>query len=255
MMTSGTRHTNPRWTDRLAIARRQRFSILLAALILVLLSAPIARVLAPAVSPPVARAGVAVVFTVMLIAAAFAVGRTRRTVVMALALVIPAVLFREIRLVSDAPWLQIIEHLFSMAFLGLTIVLILAQVFASRRVTFNTIAGALCVYLLIGTCWAIGYSLLEVVEPGSFSINTLADADAAMRYGDEYSLYSTYFSLVTLTTLGYGDITPLTPAARMSTAVEAIVGQLYLAVLVARLVGLHIAQAQADSPTDRDGLR
>jgi voltage-gated potassium channel Kch len=61
------------------------------------------------------------------------------------------------------------------------------------------------------------------------------------------SIYPIYFSLVTLTTLGYGDIVPTAAAARMLAAVEAVVGQLYLAVLVARLVGLHIAQARRNS--------
>ena len=64
-----------------------------------------------------------------------------------------------------------------------------------------------------------------------------------MRFGGEHSVNPLYYSFVTLTTLGYGDISPASSMARMLAAIEAVVGQVYLTVLVARLVGLHIAQA------------
>jgi hypothetical protein len=67
-----------------------------------------------------------------------------------------------------------------------------------------------------------------------------------MRFGGEQSLYPIYFSLVTMTTLGYGDITPDSDTSRMLASMEAVIGQIYLAVLVARLVGLQIAQSSAD---------
>jgi hypothetical protein len=110
-------------------------------------------------------------------------------------------------------------------------------------VTADKIYGALCVYLLIGLTWGFMFLTLEGVQPGSFSLgqgqpNGIAKDPATL----------VYFSFVTLSTVGYGDITPLSPPARSLAFMEAIIGQIYLAVLVARLVGLHIASSMAGDP-------
>ncbi len=75
--------------------------------------------------------------------------------------------------------------------------------------------------------------------------------EGQMRFGGKQSIYPVYFSFVTLTTLGYGDIVPTSATARMLAAAEAVTGQLYLAVLVARLVGLHISQSPRDPRRER----
>jgi ion channel len=122
-------------------------------------------------------------------------------------------------------------------FLILVICAILSNVFRSREITTETLAGAICAYLLIGALWADTFSVLETVRPGSFSSvavasDTISSVDSARIHAARFS----YFSFVTLSTLGYGDITPLTRPARNLAALEAIFGQLYLAVLIARLV-------------------
>lgn len=111
---------------------------------------------------------------------------------------------------------------------------ILSQVFRSDIITRETVAGAICVYLLIGLMWAEVFSLIETVSPGSFSSGAVGPAgipSARMQVG-----HFTYYSFVTMSTLGYGDITPLSRPARSLATLEAILGQLYLAVLIARLV-------------------
>lgn len=113
-----------------------------------------------------------------------------------------------------------------------------------RRVDSERLGAALSAYLLAGHCFAMAYFQLELWRPGSFSIAgmptdpTQFDLQTAM-----------YFSFVTLATLGYGDLSPLTPTTRGMAASEAILGQLYLAVLVARLVGSGIQPSsdKADS--------
>lgn len=123
-------------------------------------------------------------------------------------------------------------------FLILVVGAILAHVFRSRRITRETIAGAICAYLLIGAMWADVFSIIENVAPGSFADSSIeADAASAPEPIREQSDRFTYFSFVTLTTLGFGDITPVTRPAKNLAALEAIFGQLYLAVLIARLVG------------------
>jgi hypothetical protein len=92
--------------------------------------------------------------------------------------------------------------------------------------------------------WAFSYSLLEYLQPGSFSIvREAAVGGIPGLVGSSGFRGVIYFSFTTLTTLGYGDITPLTGIAQNLSVLEAVVGQIYLVVLVARLVGLHIASS------------
>jgi hypothetical protein len=104
-------------------------------------------------------------------------------------------------------------------------------------VTLDTIAGAACVYMLLGVLWAAGYALLEHLRPGSFTI-----PDDWIMPGHQLGPALVFFSYVTLTTVGYGDIRPAGPAAAGMAVVEAIVGQLFLAVTIARLVGQHLSR-------------
>jgi len=125
--------------------------------------------------------------------------------------------------------------------------LILLYVFKGNRIDRDRIAAALCVYLMIGLCWGFAYGFLEHYHPHSFNYSS-ASAFAASEEEDEMDVHETtvYFSFVTLTTLGYGDISPRSDAARSLCMTEAMVGQLFLAVLIARLIGLHIAQRKED---------
>ena len=114
--------------------------------------------------------------------------------------------------------------------------LILNRIFLeSTEVTVDTINGALCVYLMLGVAWAQGYSALAGLEPGSFSFNGEL-IEPGTRAFDRFLS----FSFVTLTTLGYGNVLPMTAKAEALAVAEAIMGQLYVAVLLARLVALEI---------------
>jgi voltage-gated potassium channel len=124
-------------------------------------------------------------------------------------------------------------------FFGYVIALVLGSVFReSRSVSIDTICGGLSVYLLMGLLWAFAFALLESAVPGSFSgIENVAGS------------YKRFlgFSFVTLTTLGYGNIVPMTPRADALAVAEAVVGQIYLTVLVARLVGLNLVHSAGRS--------
>ena len=137
--------------------------------------------------------------------------------------------------------IAVAANLIDLLFLILVVAAILAHVFSSRRITRETIAGAICAYLLIGAMWANVFSIVENVTPGSFADNSIeADAASGPEPIRDQANRFTYFSFVTLTTLGYGDITPLTQPAKNLAALEAIFGQLYLAVLIARLIGQQV---------------
>lgn len=112
---------------------------------------------------------------------------------------------------------------------------IITFVFRTHRVTWELISAALVGYLLLGTMWGFCYAVIELVQSGSFRAT-----ECAVGCNDSGFFY---YSFITLTTVGYGDITPLTGIARSFSMLEGIVGQSYMAVLVARLVGLHVAGA------------
>jgi len=168
-----------------------------------------------------------------------AVGQTRRTTTIALSLAGPLVLFECLQIVFRNAAVEIPTHLFGIAFLGYTVFVIVQFLFKTNRVTANTICAAIFVYLLLGVLWSLELSIVEIIHPGSFT-DSRQSGSQVIRFGGEHSVDALYFSFVTLTTLGYGDITPTSPIAKMLVCMEAVVGQLFLAILVARLVGLHI---------------
>lgn len=132
-----------------------------------------------------------------------------------------------------------ISLIFNSSFLIYTIILLFKKVFASKVINTNVILGAICIYLLIGFAWGMIYSILEMIIPNSFSIPAstaiFSQVDGLLR--DFF-----YYSFTTLSTAGYGDITPISVFARYCSVMEIISGQLYLSVLIARLVGMHISQ-------------
>ncbi len=184
-------------------------------------------------------------FSFVLVATVYAVARHQRTAWIAIGLAVPAVLLQITGAATESEPIQMASHILDVLFLSMAIVLILGNLFRALDVTVDTICGALCVYLLIGVTWANLYSLLDYFEPvPSFRFAFVAEGeDPPLRMGGEGSVLPIYYSFVTLTTLGYGDIVPLTGAARMVTIAEAVLGQLYLTVLVARMVGMHIAHS------------
>jgi hypothetical protein len=127
--------------------------------------------------------------------------------------------------------------LFSLAILCAVIGI---KVFSGGTVTFDRILGAIALYVLIGVVWAESYQLVSIHIPAAFAG---IPHDAPPR---DHSIW-VYFSFVTLTTVGYGDITPVAHAARSLAILEALIGQLYPAIVLARLVSLHVASGSSDT--------
>jgi len=125
-----------------------------------------------------------------------------------------------------------------MVFFGSTTVLIVRHAVRAQKVTADTIAGAACAYLLTALTWSTMYELLESLRPGSFDI----PSTLLLPPAHDPSFALVYFSFTTLTTVGYGDIHPLNAAAGGLAIGEAVVGQLYVAIMIARLVGLQLVQ-------------
>jgi voltage-gated potassium channel len=125
----------------------------------------------------------------------------------------------------------------------------LRGVLKQKAVTGETISMSISVYLLLGLTWGLLYVVIFLLQPGAFSIAGLTQPTSA-HSADPNPLLPIlgYFSLITLSTVGYGDITPLTMQARFAAAAEGITGQFYLAILVARLVGMQMSQGSNQPP-------
>ena len=182
-----------------------------------------------------------------LLSATYAVHRSKGVLLVAGIFAFPAIAGRWASYAVHNDWLFILSHCFGFLFLAFTGGAILLNVLRPARVTGDVVNGAVCVYMLVGLAWAFLFSLLEVLQPGSFSLPELSAAPLGSATMDvrRLSIFM-YYSLVTLSTLGYGDITPVTPLARNLAALEAVMGQLYIAILIARLVGLHIVHSGQD---------
>ena len=113
------------------------------------------------------------------------------------------------------------------------------QVLFTGQIDRNKIVGAICIYLLIGLIWALMYLFIAQSVPGAF--NGMEQVVWYENFAD-----AAYYSFVTLTTLGYGDISPVTPVARFLVYMEAIVGVFYMAILVASLIGMRVSARHSD---------
>jgi hypothetical protein len=175
-----------------------------------------------------------ILFSIIFITAIFAISRKKRHIPIAIVLAVPMILslWATYFVVSDAVF--IVGRIFGILFFAFAIVQVSQFIFRATSVTKNVLLAAIVVYLLIALMWAFIYGLLEVLQPGSFNV-----PDGHILESKRLFLY---FSFVTITTLGYGDITPLTEKATSFAILEAFVGQIYLVVVVAWLVGMIVSQ-------------
>ena len=174
------------------------------------------------------------VTSVVLILAIYSVSQKRLHTVIGVLLAVPMIVALWSNLVGDYSWLQITGHLCGIAFLAFLIVVIIQFILSQDEITRDLIAGAAIVYLSIAAMWSFAYTLIEMMHPGSFAI---PGQSAGSKVNDMY------YSLVTITTLGYGDIIPVTSVAKVCSTLEAVIGQLYLVITIAWLVGMHVSQS------------
>jgi hypothetical protein len=167
----------------------------------------------------------------LLIATVAAVGRTTLSFVIALLLAIPAVWFQYLGLWHDDDSSLAASWMFSGALYCITTAYLLRYVFQPRVMTQDKLFGAAAAYLLIGVLWAYIYASIGFFYPQSYMI---VGQPGRLVYAD-----ALYFSVTVLTSTGFGDITPLTRAARGMCMVEQITGGLFVAILIARLAGVY----------------
>ena len=182
----------------------------------------------------------------VLLSAIYAVSSKRHQMITALALGLPMLAAIWLKTPFKYDWLFVIANVLTALFFGYIVVNLLYFIFRESRVSRDVIYAAIIVYLLMGIVWAEIFTLVNHFDADAFDIS-------GFEINNSEAIFL-YFSYVTLTTLGYGDISPLTSHAYSLAIIEAIIGQLYLTVLVARLVGLHISHS-AEKNRDQEYLK
>ena len=190
---------------------------------------------------PMSRAGQTLeligifVFAFLLLAGLLTMARHRFFQVVSGIFVISTIVVRLARSVFGVSGLLPVDALFSILSVVGMIIVVLWQVYREGPVTGHRVRGAVAAYLLFAIFFAYSYTFTAAVVPGSFQLPAWATQAGAER-GETFF----YFSMVALTTTGFGDITPIHPLARSLVMLEALIGQLYPAILLARLVTLEI---------------
>jgi voltage-gated potassium channel len=182
-------------------------------------------------------------FTGVFVSSIFNAHHPRKVKIVAICLSIPALFFDWVSILYPYQSLILLNLLFTILFLFVCTSSVLYNVVLRGRVTLETLRGVICAYFMIGFVFAFGYLLLEFLVPGSFRL---------LRADPNFSLHSLnlsqmmYFSFIVLLTVGFGDITPLSDLGQSLVVIEAVIGQFYVAILVARIVSIYAIYNRRD---------
>ena len=181
--------------------------------------------------------------SLLLLAAVYSVSEKRWPLILAVALALPAIGAQMVpSLLGDHGTLMVRMGMSAVLLIYITV---LISVFLARQehVSADMILGAINVYLLFAIAFMFLHAFVEITTPGAYLYHGESLSVALSGHPEVDALaFLLYFSVVTLTTLGYGDIVPAIPAARMLCSLEAVIGQLFVAVFIARMVSLHISR-------------
>jgi len=214
-----------------------RFTVLLMTILLLLVSQPIFS------SHTYAQSFATAAISLVLLAALYATRAMKTYFIVALILMVPAMGTRVALLFTGNPAIEAIGAITSCLFLAVTVVALVSRLFIVKSVTLDTISAAICAYMLTGVAFAYAFAAVELHHPGSFSA-VLFQRPASNIAPLMASLHNfIYYSFVCLTTTGFGDIAPISEGARSLSEMESVFGQLYMAILIARLVSLEVAQS------------
>ncbi|SRR5579885_155507 len=229
-----------RW---MGLARRNqpgRYTLLLFTILLMI-------VLQPLVSThKLAQAIMSTSMSLMLLSALYTLNVSQTYFRLGISLMVPAFTLRWVLQFHRSLQLEALTSVAAAAFLLATVVGLIRQLFSVRRVTLDTISAALCAYFLLAIAWGFMFAFVEIRHPGSFSAELFVDHGAGGPTMIAALHSFIYYSFVCLTTTGYGDIAPKSEIARTLSVLESVIGQMYLAILVARLVSLEVAQSIAE---------
>ena len=214
-----------------------RFAVLLCALLIFICTLPF-----------VSESGFGVValrygMPLLLISAVYSVSERRWPLVLAIVFASPAVIAHLLPTLIGAHETLLFRMVVSAIFLTYIIILLSGFLLRQQRVSVDMILGAMNVYLLLAIIFTFLHVIAEIARPGSYLYQGESLTAALGGHSESHVIaFLLYFSLVTLTTLGYGDISPAMSIARTLCSLEAVIGQLFVAVFIARMVAIHIGQ-------------
>ncbi len=184
-----------------------------------------------------------VLITVVLLSAVVAVGGRRRSLVVGILLVAPAVVSKWAAHVWPRYVPLEITQALAILFLAFVTLRLFHFILTAPRVNSEVLCAAIAVYLILAIAWAFAYSLVAGLNPKAFVFTVASDPHQKM-----VEFQALYFSFVTLTTVGYGDIVPVSKAARLLAITESTAGVFFATILIARLVALYSSH-RSDTPT------
>lgn len=183
------------------------------------------------------RTLVEVFFVLLLLSGAWAIAEHRGAALVVAALAVAAAALAWMPMPFSSATTALVHQVAAIVAVILLAIMVAVRVFSAGRITTDRIMGAVALYLLIGVIWGNAYEIVAQIEPRAFA-GTVDPASGVARWF--------YFSFVTLTTVGYGDITPVARAAQVLAIAEALIGQLYPAIILARLVTLQTSAVPGD---------
>jgi len=213
--------------------KNNNFAYLLVALTLFLVGEPIlsyAEIIPESFETPI-------LIIALLAIGVWSLADSRKTLRIGLAIAGAGIVMNILALYFDALPFRVLSLLTLFVFLALAVQRAFVQVTFSNKLDVNRIYGAICIYLLLGVLWSVAYFGMHIASPEAF-------AGAASPEETTGAGQWVYYSFVTLTTLGYGDILPISPAARALAYAEAIIGVFYMAIVVAMVVSAYTAEYQ-----------
>ena len=176
--------------------------------------------------------------TVIFLSSLYAISQKGQSFRIAVGLLLPVIAGMWLIYFVHIPYLSLVGDCCSILFFAFTIIIILSSLFREDEVTLDVIYSSVAVFLLMALMWTFIFDVIEYLQPGSFLVTASPSQGSRIHF--------IYYSFVTITTVGYGDILPVSLTARAFSIVEMVVGQIYLVVLVARLVGINITQSMSN---------
>jgi len=211
------------------LLKRDRYLFLLISLVLLLLISPLFEAFFELTTL------LDISITIIFLSSLYAIGKEEKNLRIAVGLLLPVVTAMWLTYFVHVPYLSLVGDCCLILFFAFTIIIILSRLFKEEKVTLDVIYSAFVSFMLIALMWAFIFDILEGLSPGSFLVTEGQFEDSRIHF--------IYYSFVTITTVGYGDILPVSLSARAFSIVEMVVGQIFLIVLVARLVGINITQS------------
>ena len=173
--------------------------------------------------------------TAIFLSSLYAISQKAQNLRIAAGLILPIIAGMWLANLMNIPNIRLLADLCSILFFAFIIIIILSALLKENIVTLDVIYGAVVVFLLMALMWAFIFDIIETLKPGSFQVTA--------NHSQGTRVHFVYYSFVTITTVGYGDILPVSLIARAFSILEMVVGQFYLIVLIARLVGINITQS------------